>query len=57
LKDYPAMTLKEHSYWKRCWLRHAAKAVKLRDYLAAADAYRAAAHHEAVIKTAKNVKD
>lgn len=44
------MTLKEHTYWKQCWLRHAAKAVKLRDYIAAA-------HHEAVIKTVKNVKE
>ena len=49
------MTIKEHAYWKQCWLRHAAKAVKSRDYLAAADAYRAAAHHEAVIATARNL--
>ncbi len=50
------MTLKEHIYWKQCWLRHAAKAVKRRDYAEAADAYCSAAHHEAVVKAVKSLE-
>ena len=49
------MTVKDHRKWKLWFLRVAAKEVKRRDYLAAADAYRAAAHHEAVIATARNL--
>ena len=50
------MSLKQHRKYRLWFLRVAAKEVKRRDYLAAADAYRAAAYHEAVISAAGNLE-
>ena len=42
------MTTKDHKKWKIWFLKIARKEVRRRDWLAASDAYRAAAYHEAV---------
>jgi hypothetical protein len=43
------MTEKEHRKWLRWFLRVATKEVKRRDWLAASEAYRAAAYHRAIL--------
>jgi hypothetical protein len=47
------MTIAGHKRCKGIYLRYAAASAKRRDYLAAADWYRAAAHHDAVIAALK----
>lgn len=44
---------KDHKKWKMWFLKVARQEVARRDWLAASDAYRAAAYHEAIISAVK----